>query len=172
MCLSDEASINCAVMRTWSPERSTVPSTTASTFSSRAICGRGLRACLYAITEVREIHAQRADLPEVRNQLVSHSVGEGILRRIALEAFPRKDSQGANDGGRAVRGTKLPSGKRGHQQEQGDQRYLPHKWPQMASAHCVLASEIRVITQSWRRISVRCRLRAAYKSRSCHFDVR
>jgi hypothetical protein len=29
--------ISCAVMRTWSPERSTVPSTTASTFSSRAI---------------------------------------------------------------------------------------------------------------------------------------
>ena len=55
MCLSVEASINCAVIRTWSPERSTVPSTTASTFSSRAICGRGLRAPLYTITEVREI---------------------------------------------------------------------------------------------------------------------
>jgi len=46
---------SCAVMRTWLPERSTVPSTTASTFSSRAICGSGLCAPLYTITEVREI---------------------------------------------------------------------------------------------------------------------
>jgi hypothetical protein len=30
------------------------PSTTASTFNSRAICGSGLRVPLYIITEVRE----------------------------------------------------------------------------------------------------------------------
>src|SRR5712692_10992632 len=38
-----------------SPDRSTVPSTTASTSSSRAICGNGLRVPLYGMTEVREM---------------------------------------------------------------------------------------------------------------------
>jgi len=33
-------------MRTCCPERRTVPSTTASTFNSRAISGKGLTACL------------------------------------------------------------------------------------------------------------------------------
>ena len=32
-----------------------MPSTTASTFNSRAICGSGFRTPLYCITEVREI---------------------------------------------------------------------------------------------------------------------
>ena len=32
-----------------------LPSTTASTFNSRAICGNGFRVPLYPITEVREI---------------------------------------------------------------------------------------------------------------------
>ena len=43
-------------MRTWSPERCTDPSITASTLSSLAICGSGgLEALLYRITEVCEI---------------------------------------------------------------------------------------------------------------------
>jgi hypothetical protein len=54
-------------------------SITASTFNSRAICGRGLRAPLYTITEVREIYAQSADLRQVSDQLVGHAVSEVIL---------------------------------------------------------------------------------------------
>ena len=42
-------------------------------------------------------HAQRADLAEVRNQLVGHPVGEVVLRRIAREALQWQDSQGPND---------------------------------------------------------------------------
>src|SRR2546426_6692780 len=40
------ASINCAVTRTRLPERATVPSTTPSTFNSRAISGSVLRVPL------------------------------------------------------------------------------------------------------------------------------
>src|SRR5712692_1937936 len=46
--------MSCAVMRTRSPARSTVPSTIASTPNSRAISGRGLRAPLYCMADVRE----------------------------------------------------------------------------------------------------------------------
>jgi hypothetical protein len=55
MCVSAGTWISCAVIRTRSPERNTLPSTTASTFSSAAICANGLRTPLYVITEVREI---------------------------------------------------------------------------------------------------------------------
>ena len=43
------------MIRTWLPTRRTEPSTTASTFNSRAIWGSGLRVPLYCMTEVREI---------------------------------------------------------------------------------------------------------------------
>jgi hypothetical protein len=54
--LSARASINCAVIRTRLPARTTEPSTTASTLSSLAISGVGGRcAPLNCITEPREI---------------------------------------------------------------------------------------------------------------------
>jgi hypothetical protein len=37
---------NCAVIRTWLPERNPLPSTTASTFSSPALWASGLRTPL------------------------------------------------------------------------------------------------------------------------------
>ena len=53
-CLSLRVSISWAVMRTRSPDRTTDPSTMASTLSSRAICASGLRVPLSCITDVRE----------------------------------------------------------------------------------------------------------------------
>ncbi len=42
-------------MRTLSPARATVPSSTASTFSSRPISGEGFLSFLYLITDIREV---------------------------------------------------------------------------------------------------------------------
>ena len=42
-----------------------VPSTSASTFSSRAMCGSGLRARLHGITEVREMTRRAPICPTV-----------------------------------------------------------------------------------------------------------
>src|SRR5229473_2435715 len=47
--------MSCAVTRTRSPSRSTVPSTSASTPSVRAIAGSGVCDRLNCITEVREM---------------------------------------------------------------------------------------------------------------------
>jgi hypothetical protein len=55
-CLSSRASINCAVIRTRSPERDTEPSITASTFRRRPISGVGGRSlALNCIADPREI---------------------------------------------------------------------------------------------------------------------
>ena len=53
-CLSGAAAINWAVIRTRPRSRSTVPSKTASTFSSRAISGTVFLVPLYCATDVRE----------------------------------------------------------------------------------------------------------------------
>ena len=55
-CLSARASINCAVIRTLSPDRETDPSTTASTLSVFAICGVGGRLLPWnCIAEPRDV---------------------------------------------------------------------------------------------------------------------
>src|SRR5437667_406626 len=51
--------MSCAVSRTRSPERITAPSTTASTFSSRAISGSDFLVALYCAAEVWEITRRR-----------------------------------------------------------------------------------------------------------------
>jgi hypothetical protein len=53
-CLSSRTSINWAVIRTLSPRRTTDPSTTASTSTSRAICRSGFLTSSSCITDVRE----------------------------------------------------------------------------------------------------------------------
>ncbi|MBA7705721.1 hypothetical protein ES703_114557 [subsurface metagenome] len=53
--MSVGAWINCAVIRTCSPTRSTEPSTTASTFNSRAISGSGFLTPLYCMIDVRDL---------------------------------------------------------------------------------------------------------------------
>lgn len=50
-----EAQLSLAVRRLLSTARATVPSTTISTFNSRAICGRASLDPLNRIAEVREI---------------------------------------------------------------------------------------------------------------------
>src|SRR5207253_10647335 len=54
-CLSVAPSMSCAVIRTRSPDRWTVPSMIPPTFNSRAISGRDLSVFLYRMMDVREI---------------------------------------------------------------------------------------------------------------------
>ncbi len=87
--------------RTRLPARSTVPSTTASTFSSPAIAPSDLRVPLYDITEVREI---TRNLPIFARSVMSSSVMPstkysccGSLERfssgrIAIERIGESDS--------------------------------------------------------------------------------
>ena len=97
------ASISCAVMRTRSPARATVPSTTASTWSARAISGSGFLAPLNCMADVRETTRRSRDLREVRDQRFGHAVREVFLLRITREVDERQD---ASDRIRPVRGSR------------------------------------------------------------------
>ena len=80
-CWSVATWTSWAVMRTRSFDRSTEPSTTASTSSSRAISGRRLARGLVPHARGPRDDAQGADLREVRDQRVRHAVREVVLRR-------------------------------------------------------------------------------------------
>ena len=85
-----------ADMRTRSSERSTQPSTSASTPSSCAICAGLSSLSLYCITEVREMTRRFLDLRKLGDQRVGHSVGEIILFGIASEILQGQHRQRLN----------------------------------------------------------------------------
>ena len=71
-----------------------MPSTTASTSSSRAICGSGFLAPLYCITEVREITRRVAILAQVGDQGIGQAVGKVFLLGVAGKVFERQHGDG------------------------------------------------------------------------------
>src|SRR5262245_25630320 len=76
----------CAAIRMRLPDRKIDPSTTASTLSSRPICGSGLFfSPLYCITEVREITLREPIRRKFCNQSIRHAVGELLLIRIGRD---------------------------------------------------------------------------------------
>jgi hypothetical protein len=72
------ASQGAAVTRTLSPERTTEPSTTASSPIFVAISGNDCVLALQRMTDVREIITQRPDLREVADERVGYPVGGTI----------------------------------------------------------------------------------------------
>src|ERR1700722_2659569 len=69
---------------------------------------------------------ERADLPEVGDQLVSDAVGEVVLRRFVGEAFDREHGERANHGRTSAReGVVLPSNEKGNDYEERGEWNFP-----------------------------------------------
>jgi len=85
--------INCAVIRTWSPERNTLlpPRHLRQLVGD---LGQGFANALYSSPSAGD-DAQCADLPKVGDQLVGHAIGEVILRSVAgkfsLAGLPKSE---------------------------------------------------------------------------------
>ena len=107
-CLSADASISWAEIRTWSPERKTLPSTTASTFSSRAISAKGLRVFLYVMADVREITRSVLICPR---SVINSSVMPSA--KYSCDASPERFSSGSTAKER-IAGDERPHGPKVH----------------------------------------------------------
>ena len=92
--LSAGARINCAVIRTRSPERWTVPSMIPSTLSSRAISGSAFSVFIVAYDRCARDHLHGANLRQICDQGISHAIREVFLRGISGKSLQRQHSQG------------------------------------------------------------------------------
>jgi hypothetical protein len=100
--------MSCAVIRTRSPERTTAPSITASTFNSRATAGNDFFARVVLLRRRTRNHAQGFDLGKVRREGVGNTVGEIFLFGVSREVFKRQHHDRSDHHWNCVKRRRLP----------------------------------------------------------------